>query len=210
MNEKNRERVNMFCRPCWMSLVVTACALAVGASQSPAQEGVDVEEIGILPQDKKAIEVSPDESNPFAIVQAVKPDEDSFVDSTLEEQKIRTFFSDITIQGITRSQYGYKVLMGGMILEVGDMVPPVVPNQTERLQVTKIDEESIEVSWVEDEDKNARSPQTRILRKDLNVVRPGVKTMTPGSSAGSEDGFVRKMGDPQEELRQAPNLIAEP
>lgn len=191
-----------------LSLIIVGSWVSVGAAVG--QVGVSVEEVGILPQDKKAIEVSPDESNPFAIVANIKPKDESIVDSTLEEQKIRTFFTDISIQGITRSQDGYKVLMGGMILEVGDMVPPVVANQTERLQVTKIDEESIEVSWVEDEAKNARSPQTRILRKDLNVVRPGVKTLPPGSKAGSDDGFFRKMGDPQEELRQTPSLIAEP
>ncbi len=178
--------------------------LAVASVLIPAGRSLGAAaDVGLLPGQKKALVVETKERNPFAIV--VKSEETPEVteDTTLQEQRIRKFFADATVGGVMRGSSGYKVLIGSMILEAGALVPPVIPGQTEVLEVRSIDEKTIEFAWVETEDLPPNAP-VRQMTIDLNVG-PAVRTQLPGTTGakGADNVEYRRMGDQQEELRQA-------
>ncbi|CAN5331726.1 hypothetical protein BH23VER1_BH23VER1_06310 [soil metagenome] len=192
-------------RPTPTQIALLAAAAALAAPMSWAAEGdADGTYLGLLPEDKKALPVESKERNPFAIMVKTEENEVVLEDTTQQEQRIRQFFASAPIGGVMRGASGYKVLIGGMILEAGALVPPVIPGQTEMLEVVSIDERKIEFAWVETE---AIAPNflARQMVIDLNV-KPAVRTHLPGSAGRSGapgEGGLRRFGDQQEELRHA-------
>lgn len=208
------------CRPLALAALVLAVAATPAGSRAqqqpgspggaaPAAANLDLTAIGLLPHEKKAAEIPPNERNPFAVIVAKieeTPKEDE--DATLQENRIRRFFKDERVSGVVQGSRGYKVLIGGMILEEGSMVPPVVPNQTEQLKVSKITEDKMVITWIDEGQAAARSTQARQLEVALKL-RPGVVTHPFGIGAAAsgdadvENTFTRTQGDLQDELREA-------
>ena len=118
----------------------------------------EIESIGLLPKQKKAAQVSADEFNPFAIVLDETAEIEEFEDVSAQEQKIRGVFKTLGVSGVTKSGTGYKVLIGDMILREGQIVPFVIPDQTEELEVLSINEDEMVIGWMEEKatSKNSR------------------------------------------------------
>ncbi|MGC1481719.1 MAG: hypothetical protein WA771_14560 [Chthoniobacterales bacterium] len=136
-------------------------------------------DIGLLPQDKRAIDVEAAERNPFAKKEVPKLEiitvED---DSASEENQIRSVLNRLSVVGRTRGLSGWKVMFGDMILENGTTLPPVIPGQTQTLRVVSIFEQLMEIEWVEDE--AAVTPRKLFIPIEL---APTVKRALSGSTA---------------------------
>ena len=143
-----------------------------------------LQKIGYLPTDKEKLrpedKIDLKRPNPFG--EKAKKVVASKVDSNVEseESKIRSFFMDRRITGKATSPEGRRAIaMDGLILEEGQRIPPILPNQTQILRVTRITEKVLEISWVEGGGTPGSAPRKIQKRLDLE---PKVASMLPGAT----------------------------
>ena len=159
--------------------------------EAPKSASMDILSVGLIPKQKKAISISPDELNPFAIVLDEAVVKETFEDISAQEQKIRGVFNRLGVSGVTKSGNGYKVLIGDMILREGQTVPSVIPDQTERLEVLSINEEELVIGWVEERDVRKNSRRKNDTGRQLTIpisrgatVNPRLpRAVTPGNNS---------------------------
>jgi hypothetical protein len=140
-----------------------------------AQEA-DPASVGVLPEQRQPVSVPAQERNPFSkqeskIIAATPED-----DKESEENRIRRALTKLAVVGRTRDVAGsWKVMLGGLILEKGKNVPPVLPAQTEVLRVVEINDRSVELVWL---DKSGE-PDARRLAIPIDLA-PHVHTVLAG------------------------------
>lgn len=117
-------------------LIVGATALAKGQSA-----------IGLLPQDKKPEVVEDSELNPFGI--RTKQGTAAVVVVESEETRVRAALAHMAVGGLTRSYGVTKVLLGSLMVEAGETLPDVIPGQTEKVRVMAVNDNQIELGFVE-------------------------------------------------------------
>lgn len=143
--------------------------------------------IGLLPEQKLALhpedKLDPKRPNPFA--ERAKAKEAKAVETVeTEEIKIRRIFDTLKISGITKGPAGHSALLGDLILEEGGQVPPVIPNQTQILRVTKVTEKLVEIAWVEGAGFETVAPRKIVKRVELS---PKVGVLLAAQPAGTND-----------------------
>lgn len=137
-----------------------ALVLAVACVAAPAQENfmpdaaapgeekpVDVKYSLILPNQKTSEQVKEGERNPFTKVNQGVQNMDA--NGTTEENEIRDRLAKLRVVGVSPGQRGLRVMLGDMVLEPGEDVPQVLPEQTLSLRVGAISSRAIELVWVE-------------------------------------------------------------
>ena len=149
------------------------------AAEKVTSPSADILSVGLTPKQKKALTVEPDELNPFAIILDEAVETETYEDISAQEQKIRGVFKSLGVSGVTKSGTGYKVLIGDMILREGQVVPFVIPDQTETLEVLSINEEEMVIGWMEEQDtRNSRRRKADTGRQLTIPISRGV-SMTP-------------------------------
>ncbi|MDB6072356.1 MAG: hypothetical protein JWL81_3527 [Verrucomicrobiales bacterium] len=143
--------------------------------------------IGLLPEQKLALrpeeKLDPKRANPFA--ERAKAKEARAVETVeTEEIKIRRIFDTLKISGITKGPSGYSALLGDLILEEGAQVPPVIPNQTQILRVTKVTDKLVQIAWVEGAGYETVAPRKIVKRVELS---PKVGVLLAAQPAGTND-----------------------
>jgi hypothetical protein len=153
----------------------THAVLAVFATTAVIRADVEVtmpelQSIGFLPQDKA--DLRPEEKlnlkrrNPFAErkkVVAAKPTEKI----ETEESKLRTFFDKQQISGLFKNGGKFTVALGRLVLEPGQTIPQIIPDQTQILRVIRVDESTLEIGWVEDGNYDQAVPRKIVKKIDL-------------------------------------------
>jgi len=160
----------------------------------------------IMPEEKTSEPVKANERNPF-----VKPADDmkslGSGKGNTEENVIRGKMEKLKIVGVSPGSKGLRVMLGNMLLEPGELVPTVIPDQTLRLRVSKITEQSIELAWVEKKPTGMPSP-TLVLPVDIRpYVRyklPGQNTEKPASDKAAKSMVMGTQFTPREEGEDAP------
>ncbi|HRJ70676.1 MAG TPA: hypothetical protein PLS03_00545 [Terrimicrobiaceae bacterium] len=151
--------------------------VAVALAVAPARGA----EIGLRPDDKKPVPVAADERNPFGRI-APKAPEAVAVEVESEESKIRAMVSGLPVSGYTEGNGQKKVLMGPYVLDPGKDLPQLIRGQTETVRVVSVDEDKVELGFVEKDGKIAG--RTMVLKIDIApVVR-----FRLGGDAGAPDG----------------------
>jgi hypothetical protein len=126
--------------------------------------------IGFLPQDKA--DMHPEETldmkrrNVFAErkkVIASRPTEKV----ETEESKLRLFFEKLQVSGMMKLGDKRIVTLGRLTLETGQTIPPVIPNQTQILRVIRVDENLLEIGWVEEAGYDTAAP--RKIQKKIDL-----------------------------------------
>lgn len=132
----------------------------------------------IMPEDKVPESVKANERNPFG-----KSPEQILTQNggkaTTEENNIREHLEKLHIVGLAPGPKGLRAMLGNNMLDVGDDVPAVIPDQTLSLRVGKITRQAIELVWVEKK-PTGLPERTLILPVDL---RPSVRYALPGQAA---------------------------
>ncbi len=123
-----------------MKTLFTASLLALAATSLPGQAG-----IGMLPQDKTPVIVVDSERNPFGKKKVEKATENTIT----EESRIRAIFDSLPVRGVTGDPISGKVLLGSVFIEEGSEVPPVLPEQTEKLRVLEVREGTVVLGFLE-------------------------------------------------------------
>jgi len=173
-------------------LFITMLAgLSARAQDEAGDENERVQYTLILPEEKTPEMVKPEENNPFEST-ADGSQED---DSSTEENQVRDLLLRMPVGGAASGLNGMRVMLGGMRLEPGMEVPPVIPDQQVVLRVKSITTSAIELVWVE------KKP-TGLPPKLLVIPMDGSPTVryrmpaggTSSGSGGSGMGTMRRSG----------------
>lgn len=138
--------------------------------------------VGGLPDTKRAVEIDTTERNPYTkqSVPKVEISEEKPSEAT-EESRLTAILNKLEVTGRTKSENGWRVLMGDLILEPGRELPPLLDGQTIFINVVAIYDTMIEFEWIfpaaEVEPKRTFIPVR--LRPAVASVPPGAGTATP-------------------------------
>lgn len=153
--------------------LITAALLcsAVFASADVEVTMAELRHIGYLPQDKADLrpedKINIKQRNPFAErkkVVAARPTEQV----ETEESKIRTFFDKLQVSGLLRMGDKRVVTLGRLTLEAGQTVPHVIPGQTQILRVIRVEDNLLEIGWVETAGYDTSVPRKILKKIDLS------------------------------------------
>ena len=169
-----------------ISLFTLAAVLA--ASPPLPASGIVSEEVaalGMLPSQRQGIRINPQERNPFASETRETTKSPDTPENESQESKIRALFRQLHVSGIRHRHHGQSLaLVNDLILREGEEIDPVLPDQTERLVVSKIESSQIELIFIET--KESTQPRTIILpvRHQVHVTQK-----LPAQPAGSTNSF---------------------
>lgn len=178
----------------YLTILITAVILLT-AGGAPAQSGSaddflpnkppspgdskkgPVQFILIKPADKTSENVKADESNPF--IKVAEQDQNPAEKGRNEEAKIHERLSKLRVCGVfptSDEKSSLRVMLADMVLTEGQIMPPVLPDQTLALKVTKITRDTIQLQWLEQKFTGA-PPRFITLPIDL---RPSVRVVLNG------------------------------
>jgi len=168
-----------------------ALILSLMLGASTWTHGQSNSSIGMLPTEKRSVEVPEDERNPFGRRGSRTP---SVVvqETETEESRIRGALFGMQITGFVESTSGNKALLGSLILGEGRLLPPVIERQTERLQVVSVEPEMIEIGFL-DKDGNVDGRVISIpvrVRPDVRYIL-GTQRTAPPRDQGSFGGVIK-------------------
>lgn len=141
----------------------------------------------LLPAAKVPVIVPEDERNPFS-VRATPTAQVVPTDTESEESRLRGLLGGMKVTGFSEGEGGVSVLLGGYLLRPGELIPPLLRRQTERIQVAAIRPGQIELLFLESGDR----PATRRLTLEFStqpfvryllgtqVSRPAANTILEG------------------------------
>ena len=176
------------------------CVLAAAAlAQAPVLPGgaaaKTAEEVGILPEQKRATadasRLEPETRNPFVTLTDPTPGP-SKKDTQSEEARIRNVLEKFLVNGIAKGPDGKFTgqMQGGIILKEGELLPRVIEGQVDDLRVTKINPKLVEITWVADED--ADKPRKITMAVDMS---PTIAVMLPSPDGRGELTTMRDKAD---------------
>lgn len=131
----------------------------------------------IMPDEKTPELVKATESSPFGGL----VDDKAKDTASGEETKVGDMLRTLPVVGKSSRN---TVLLGDIILRRGQLVPPIVPNQTVQLRVNDITPDHIELVWIEKK-STGLPPRTLTIMTD---VSPQVKQRLPGNFASGTPG----------------------
>jgi len=127
--------------------------------------------IGFLPQDKA--DLKPEEKldlkrrNPFAERKKASTASKAANTSETEESKLRSYFEKLKISGFSEIDGKLIVTMGRHNLEAGQVLPQVIPGQTQILRVMRVDKNLLEIGWVEEAHYDIATPRKITKKIDM-------------------------------------------
>lgn len=140
--------------------------------------GAQGSSVGVLPSSRAHVILEPSDRNPYAKQEVPKIEvEEQLTDAQSEESRITAVLETLRVVGRTRSETGWKVLLGDVILEAGGELPPLVDGQTRVLRVVDIFDTMIEIEWVTTEP--TETPKRTFIPVRLT---PAVATALAGST----------------------------
>lgn len=178
-------------------LAIIACAgfatlPGLTAWGQEAEDNGKVQYMLILPEEKTPEMVKPEEHNPFeSASDGSKKD-----DSNSEENQVRDLLLRMRVGGAASGMHGMRVMLGGMRLEQGMEVPPVIPDQQVKLRVKSITTAAIELVWVETK-PTGLPPKVLVIPMDGSpTVRyrmpAGGQSAEPVPSSSNGMGMLRR------------------
>ncbi|MAS93020.1 MAG: hypothetical protein CMO55_07460 [Verrucomicrobiales bacterium] len=150
-------------------------------------------EIGMRPEDKRSLSLKVNERNPYA-KRSAKEEAELEGTENEEELRLRDMLSSLSVTGRSRGPNGLRVLLGDIILERGKVLPQLIVDQSEQLQVIEVNEDTVILGWLDIETGELTGKTTQVAY-DLS---PSIAYALHGQSAGevSKDGKTaeRRMG----------------
>lgn len=137
--------------------------------------------VGLLPEEKVGITLAESERNPFG-KRGPKTPAKSASDTESEEARIRGILASMPAAGTGERDGKYSALLGSFVISPGQALPLILENQTEKVRVLKVDQNTIELGFVEkDESAETRKITLPIRLKPEVRYSLGVKTVSPDS-----------------------------
>jgi hypothetical protein len=149
---------------------------------APAVSFVPVRVIQMRPTEKRPLALKEDERNPYA-KRNPQSEVVSAQEGDAEELRIRQRISMLRVSGRSMGPNGLRVLLGDIILEKGRVLPQLLEDQSEILQVLELSEDAAVLGWI-DRETNQVTGKTIQVSYDL---APSVSYALQGQ-AGEERG----------------------
>ena len=144
--------------------------------------------IEMRPSEKRPLLLKENERNPYAR-RSVHRETENQRGENVEELQIRERLSNLSVTGSSYGQNGLRLLLGDIILEKGQVVPQLIPDQTEHLQVIRVTKENVLLGWL-DIETHELTGKTVQISYDLS---PSVSYALQGQgSIDKEDGPSRR------------------
>lgn len=214
--------MNPFCIPLPKIAALLAFAIIALVRPAMAQEA-PVDEEGkegrvqyqlVLPDEKTPERVKPEENNPFE--SALEAASRNAPEDT-EENRVRDVLARLPVVGASvRPDGKIKVMLGDIMLQPGQTVPPVFPDQQVQLTVRNITMQFVELAWQE---KEATGLPPKVMLIPINMS-PEIKYKLLGGQGQTgritRSGSMRNTTSPQPLAthptpdRQAPPPAAAP
>jgi len=160
-------------------------ALLLAGDIALAEPARSLSSIGQLPGEKVSSQLAVKDRNPFTR-RDEKPEKVA-EDKKSEETQIRALFGAMTVTGRVRGNGSDKILLGGLILELGELLPPLLDKQTERLAVAAITDKQVEIQFIET--APTAEPRRIFIPIDLHPhvtsARPPLPTVTAAPDTGN-------------------------
>jgi hypothetical protein len=199
-------------------LLLTAAVLS-SAAIARADVEVNMAElrrIGFLPQDKADLrpenKIDIKRRNPFAErkkIVASRPAEQV----ETEESKLRTFFDKLQVSGLMELGDKRVVTLGRLTLEAGQIVPSVIANQTQILRVIRVEDNLLEIGWVEEAGYDTSVPRKIIKKIDLTpkIIQVLASEDNTGENANTVtlDATGKVLMPPREGLLPNPSALVD-
>jgi hypothetical protein len=139
----------------------------------------------LLPSDKEIEVLEEGERNPFGR-RGPDPARVVIEDVETEESRLQTSYGRMEVSGFADGPYGRSVLLGRHKIFPGDVLPSILPRQTEVLRVEEITADRIELIFIERQSRP--TPRKITLRYDITPkVRHLISTQIPLSRASGVD-----------------------
>lgn len=145
---------------------------------APAVSFVPVRVIQMRPTEKRPLDLKEDERNPYA-KRNPQSEVASAEEGDAEELRIRQRISMLRVSGSSMGPNGLRVLMGDIILEKGRVLPQLLEDQSEILQVLELTEDAAILGWI-DRETNQVTGKTIQVSYDL---APSVSYALQGQAA---------------------------
>jgi hypothetical protein len=156
----------------------------------PAAKQDGVKYTLLMPSDKTSEVVKVSDRNPFA---KASEGENPNQKSLNEENLIRERLEKLRVVGVSPGNNGLRVMLGDIILEAGQQVPPILPDQTVALKVGSITAQAIELLWLE-----ARPAGLPLRKLTIPVdLRPYVRYQLKGV-ANEKNQWEKEKSDKEE------------
>ncbi|MEO0416931.1 MAG: hypothetical protein AAF226_18490 [Verrucomicrobiota bacterium] len=172
--------MNRYLSPIILIIVAQWNAFAQEASTQPA--------ISVVPSQKRALKVSNKEPNPFSSIVPVEQVNYATGEHS-SEQKVRLKLQSLAVKGASKGPEGWKVLLEDIVLQEGYAVPQVIPNQTSRLVVEKIEKDSVKFVWI-DPHSGTRTQKKFTIDYDLSPKVGFVLNGQPGGDGQKQMGTM--------------------
>jgi hypothetical protein len=186
--------MNPFCIPHPKTAALLAFAIIALVRPAMAQEA-PVDEEGkegrvqyqlVLPDEKTPERVKPEENNPFE--SALEAASRNGPEDT-EENRVYNALARLPVVGAGVKPDGkIKVMLGDIMLQPGDIVPPIFPDQQVQLKVKNIAIDRIELAW---EEKEATGLPPKIMTIPINMS-PEIKYKLLGGQG--QTGRITRSG----------------
>lgn len=167
---------------------------AIPGAVPPVASYTPSRSIEMIPEQKRPLILKSEERNPYA---RRSPDREELNDQgdNAEEMEIRDRLSSLSVSGQSQGNNGLRVLLGDIILEKGGVLPKLLEDQTEDLQVIEVSEDSVILGWL-DIETGELTGKTMQMAYDLT---PSVTYALHGQERGvGENGGLqmaeRRMG----------------
>jgi hypothetical protein len=170
----------------FLVILTTGIFCASLSAQEEGEENERVRYVLILPEEKTPELVKPEENNPFEAAATALVEKEG----NTEENQVRDLLLRMSVGGAVSGLKGMRVMLGGMRLEEGMDVPPVIPDQQVVLRVKSITRDAIELVWV-DNRPTGLPPKLLVIPMDGS---PSVRYRMPAGVGGSTPGAGDTMG----------------
>ncbi len=166
--------------------------------------------IGFLPQDKA--DLKPEDKmdlkrrNPFAERKKAVANKPADTAET-EESKLRSYFEKIPVSGISKIGGKLTVTLGRHNLETGDVLPQVITGQTQILRVLRVEQNLLEIGWVEQASPDIATPRKITKRIDLT---PKVKVLLASEENTGENAQSYLVDESNKVILPPKNMLPNP
>jgi hypothetical protein len=164
-----------------MGVVLSAAAMALAQAQDlfvPSGRALP------MPQDRRTIVVGQDERNPFGRIETRAPAPDlGLAQPESEESRLRANILRMPVQGLSISAARPSVVLGPMALTKGDELPPLFPNQLERIILKDVAPGKLTFAFVERDG----STDLRAFSRNFSIA-PRVRYALPADVMDASGG----------------------
>lgn len=164
-----------------------------GGAAVPVTSYTPSREIEMQPEDKRSLSLKVNERNPYARRSAKETAELEGTENE-EELRLRDLLSSLSVTGRSRGPNGLRILLGDIILERGKILPQLIVDQSEQLQVIEVNDDTVILGWLDIETGELTGKTTQVSYDLSPSISYALHGQPGGRNTGSGKSKEPRMG----------------